>query len=120
MGWMDVWGCITRSTINNSMVQTSAFLLTKGAILKSAQLVGICGGLVKLDLAAFEMAQLKEHVEEINKKLDVILSSPLRQAVDFFGKAMRHMENKSIQGTVKEMEEVKCHLGFPLRRRTGS
>ena len=29
------------------------------AIFKTAQLVGICGGLVKLDLAAFEMAQLK-------------------------------------------------------------
>ena len=68
----------------------------------------------------WRLSQLKEHVEEINKKLDVILSSPLKQAVDFCDKAMRHMENKSIQGTVKEIEEVKCHPGFPLRRRTGS
>ena len=37
----------------NSLVQTSVFVLTKAAILETAQLVGIGGGLVKLDLATF-------------------------------------------------------------------
>ena len=91
----------------NGMVQTGVFVLTKVAILETAQMVGIGGGLAKLDLAAFQMAQLKKQVEEINKKLDVILSTPLKQAVVFFGKAMRHMENESISGTVKEMENVR-------------
>ena len=93
----------------NSLVQTSVFVLTKAAILETAQLVGIGGGLAKLDLVAFEMAQLKKQVEEINKKLDVILSAPLKQAVDFFGKAMRHMENESIPATIKELEKVRDH-----------
>ena len=69
----------------------------------------MAGGLAKLDLAAFQLAQVVKQVEEINQKLDVILSAPLKQAVDFFGKAMRHMENASIPGTIKEMEDVKRH-----------
>ena len=93
----------------NSLFQTSVFVLTKAAILGTAQLVGIGGGLAKLDLLAFKMAQLKKQVEETNKKLDVILSAPLKQAVDLFGKAMRHMENESISGTIKELEKVRDH-----------
>ena len=85
------------------------FVLTKAAILETAQLVGIGGGLAKLDLMGFQIAQLTKQVEEINKKLDVILSTPLKLALDFFRKAMRHMENENIFGTIKEMEEVKRH-----------
>ena len=93
----------------NSLVQTSVFVLTKAAILETAQLIGIGGGLAKLDLMGFQIAQLTKQVEEINKKLDVILSTPLKLAVDFFRKAMRHLENENIPGTIKEMEEVKRH-----------
>ena len=88
----------------NSLIQTSVFVLTKAAILEAAQLVGIGSGLAKLDLMSFELAQLKKQVEQIDKKLDVILSTPLQLAVDFFGKAMRHMENENISATIKEME----------------
>ena len=88
----------------NSLIQTSVFVLTKAAILETAQLVGIGSGLAKLDLMSFELAQLKKQVEQIDKKLDVILSTPLQLAVDFFGKAMRHMENEDISATIKEME----------------
>ena len=93
----------------NSLVQTTVFVLTKAAILETAQLVGIGGGLAKLDLMGFQIAQLTKQVQEINKKLDVILSTPLKLALDFFRKAMRHMENENIFGTIKEMEEVKRH-----------
>ena len=72
---------------SKSLVQTSVFVLTKASILETARLVGIGGGLAKLDLVAFEMAQLKKQVEEINQKLDVILSTPLQLAMDFFGNA---------------------------------
>ena len=47
----------------NSLIQTSVFVLTKAAILETAQLVGIGSGLAKLDLMSFEMAQLKRQVE---------------------------------------------------------
>ena len=93
----------------NSMVQTATFVITKAAILEGAQLIGIGGGLAKLDLGGFQMAQLLKQVEEINKKLDVILSTPLQLAVDFLGKAMRHMESQNAADTIKELEKVKDH-----------
>ena len=93
----------------NSLIQTSVFVLTKAAILETAQLVGIGSGLAKLDLMSFKMAQLKKQVEQIDKKLDVILSTPLQLAVDFFGKAIRHMENENIPGTIDEIKKVRDH-----------
>ena len=93
----------------NSMVQTGVFVLTKAAILETASLLGVGAGLAKLDLISFKVAQLKKQVEAIDKKLDVILSTPLKLAVDFFGKAMRRMESENISGTIKEMEKVRDH-----------
>ena len=103
----------------NSTIQTGVFVLTKAAILETAQLVGIGAGLAKIDLMSFEMAQLKKQVEEINAKLDVILSAPLKLAVDFFGKAMRHMESENIAGVIKEMEKVKDHAMQAFRYAEG-
>ena len=91
----------------NSLVQTATFVLTKAAIMETAQLVGIGGGLANLNMMGFQLAQLQKQVEEINKKLGVILSTPLKLAVDFFGKALRHMESESTADMIKEMEEVK-------------
>ena len=93
----------------NSLVQTATFVVTKAAILEGAQLIGIGGGLAKLDLGGFQMAQLQKQVAEINKKLDLILSTPLELAVDFLGKAMRHMESQNAGSTIKELEKVKDH-----------
>ena len=42
-------------------------------------------------------------------KLNVILSTPLELAVDFLGKAMRHMESQNAGDTIKELEKVKDH-----------
>ena len=89
------------------MVQTATFVLTKAAILETAQLPGIGGGLTNLNVVGFQLAQLQKQVNEINKRLDVILLTPLKLAVDFFGKALRHMESESVADMVKEMEEVK-------------
>ena len=92
----------------NSLAQTATFVVTKAAILEGAQLIGIgVGGLAKLDLGGFQMAQLQKQVAEINKKLDLILSTPLELAVDFLGKALRHMESQNAGSTIKELEEVK-------------
>ena len=55
----------------------------------------------------FQLARLEKQVEEINKKLDVILSAPLKLAVDYLGKSMIHMETGNTAGAIKEMEEVK-------------
>ena len=53
----------------NGLVQTTAFVSTKAAILDAVHLIGIGDGLATLDPMAFQMAQLKRQVEEKNKKL---------------------------------------------------
>ena len=78
----------------NSLVQTAVFVFTKASILEGAQLNGIGGGLAKGDLGGFQVAQLQRQVEEINRKLDVILSTSLKLAVDFLGNAMRQIESE--------------------------
>ena len=77
------------------------------AILETAALPGVGAGLAKLDLMSFKMSKLTKQVEAIDKKLDLILSTPLKLAVDFFGKAMRRMESENISSMIKEMEEVR-------------
>ena len=58
---------------------------------------------------------MTKQVEAIDKKLDVILSTPLKLAVDFFGKAMRRMESENISGTIKEMEKVRDNAMQAIR-----
>ena len=89
----------------NSAIQTGIFVLTKAAILETAALLGVGAGLAKLDLMSFQMSQLTKQVEAIDKKLDMILSTPLKLAVDFFGKAMRRMESENISGTIEEIKK---------------
>ena len=52
-----------------TLAQTAVFVVTNAAILKGAELIGIGGGLAKLDLVGFQMSQLMKQVEEINKTL---------------------------------------------------
>ena len=65
----------------------------KNAPLEGAALIGIGGGIAKLDMTGFQLAKLQRQVEAINLKLEIVLSTPLELAIDFLGKAMRHMES---------------------------
>ena len=102
----------------NSTIQTGVFVLTKAAILETASLVGLGSGLAKLDLS-FKMAQLAKQVEAIDKKLDVILSAPLKLAVDFFVKAMCRLENENISGTIEDITKVRDHAMQAFRYAEG-
>ena len=92
---------------SNNLIQTGVYILTMAAIQESVQLIGIGVGLTKLDVNGFELAQLKQRVEEANRKLDVVISAPLKVALDYFARATVNMKNGNIAGTVKEMEKVK-------------
>ena len=91
----------------NSMVQTAVFVVTKAAILEGVQLIGIGGGLAKLDLGGFQMAQLTAKVDEINQKLDVVLTAPLKEAEEFLRMAMIHLENGNIAASIEELKKVR-------------
>ena len=90
-------------------VQTGAYILTKAVILETLQLVEVGGGLAKLDVMAFNIVQLKAKVEEINRKLDLILDAPLGQAVEFLGMALVQLDYGDISTTIEELKNVKHH-----------
>ena len=70
-------------------------------------MVGVGGGLAKFDLTAFNVAQLKANVEEINRKIDVILEAPFGQAVEFLEKALTHLDRGNFAKTIEELKNVK-------------
>ena len=73
----------------STLAQTGMYVVTKAAILEGAALIGIGGGIAKLDMTGFQLAKLQRQVEAINLKLEIVLSTPLELAIDFLGKAMR-------------------------------
>ena len=48
----------------NSLMQTGVYILTMAAIQESIQLIGIGVGLAKFDVTGFELAQIKQKVQE--------------------------------------------------------
>ena len=99
------------------MMQTAVYLLTKASILgtyeltkaalmDSVDLIGIGAGLAKIDMSGLAIAQLRAEVEELGRKLDVILGAPLKLAVQNLNMALIRMENQDIEGTVRELYEV--------------
>ena len=83
--------------------------LTKAALMGSVDLIGIGTGLAKIDMSGFAIAQLRAEVEELGRKLDVMLGAPLKLAVQNLNMALIKMENHDIEGTVQELYEVKRH-----------
>ena len=91
----------------NTLAQTAVYVVTKAAILEGLQLIGIGGGLAKGDLGGFQMAQLMAKVDEINAKLDIVLTAPLKEAEEFLGMAMIHLANGKVAASIEELRKVK-------------
>ena len=92
---------------DNSLIQTAVFVVTKAAILEGAQLIGIGGGLAKGDLGGFQMAQMMKKVEEINRKMDVVLDAPLEEAEKYLRMAITNLEGENIAASIEELKKVK-------------
>ena len=92
---------------DRSLVQSAIFVITKAAILEGAQLIGIGGGLAEGDLGGFQMAQMMKKLDEINQKIDFVLSAPLKEAEKYLSMAMIHIEDESIDASIEELKKVK-------------
>ena len=53
------------------------------------------------------MAQLMAKVNEINEKLDIVLTAPLKEAEEFLGMAMIHLANGKVAASIEELKKVK-------------
>ena len=95
------------------MMQTAVYLLTKASILgsyeltkaalmDSVNLIGIGAGLAKIDMSGFALAQLRKEVEELGRKVDVMLAAHSGAATQRLKSALIKLEFQDIAGAVKE------------------
>jgi len=95
-------------SFKNSTTQTAVYTLSTVATLEIAQnLFEIGAGFTSLDLTGFTLAQIKRKLEIIEQKLNIILGTPIKLAVEYFSTAMTLMECGDIERTVAEMNEVR-------------
>jgi len=95
-------------SFKNSTTQTAVYKLSTIALLETAQnLFEIGAGFTSLDLTGFTLAQIKSKLENIEKKLNIILGTPIKLAVEYFSEAMTLMECEDIERTVAAMDKVR-------------
>ena len=84
-----------------------SYELTKAALMDTVDIIGIGTSLAKIDMSGFAIAQLRAEVEELGRKLDVILGAPLKVAIQNLTAAMIKMEHHDIEASVFELYELK-------------
>ena len=87
--------------------QIGVYIFTMAAIQESLQVIGLGAGVIQLNFSGFELAQIKHLVEEANRKLDVVITAPLKVAIDYFDRAIINLKNANMSGVIKEMEKAK-------------
>ena len=80
-----------------------SYELTKAALMDSVDIIGIGTSLAKIDMTGFAMAQLRSEVEELGRKLDVILGAPLKVAIQNLTAALIKMEHHDTEASVFEL-----------------
>ena len=87
---------------SGGVMKSAAYVLTKTAILESAQLLGLA-----MDLSGFQIHQIKLMIEDIKRKIDVVLATPMELALDCYERAVVNIEHGDISGAIDEMKQVK-------------
>ena len=76
--------------------QYTIYFLTTVAVLETAEnVLNIGSGFTKLDTTGFTLAHIKKIVENIEKKVDVILDTPMKLALDYIQSVVLKMINRS-------------------------
>ena len=88
--------------------QKLAYILSNVALIEfSYHVIGVGSSFSSLDLTGVALAQIKKTLEEFKKMVGIILSTPLKTAVDKTLSAMNLLENEQISRAVKEFEGAK-------------
>ena len=112
---MSFEGCLEKASeaiaekvgLKQAVAKSGAFILTQWAIQEAAQAIGIGSGFASLDLNGFVLAEIKSIVQDIQKKLDILLDAPLDAALNYCEAASRKLKMEDIQGTVDELRMMK-------------
>ena len=78
--------------------QCAIYYLTTVAVLETAEnVLNIGSGFTKLDTTGFTLAHIKKIVENIEKKVDVILDTPMKLALDYSQSVILMITNYSYE-----------------------
>ena len=87
--------------------QYAIYYLTTVAVLETAEnVLNIGSGFTKLDTTGFTLAHIKKIVENIEKKVDVILDTPMKLALDYSQSVVLMMMNHSYENAHETLKKV--------------
>ena len=86
-----------------------AYAVTKIAILTTAEAIGIGSGFVSLDMQGFSLARIQATVEDIQKKVDVLVKAEQKLAIQSYWDVLNKLQNRMIPMMIEEVKEMKRH-----------
>ena len=100
--------------IGHSQKLDAAYVLTKVVILESVRALEIGAGFTGMDLTGCTLDKILTIVEDIHKRLNIALDSPLKLALENFGNTVNQFKHRLIRRTVMEAEKMKDHAQHAL------
>ena len=82
----------------------AAYILTKVVILETFRALEIGAGFTSTDLTGFTLAKIQAIVEDIQRKLNIVLESPLKLSLESYWNAVNQFQHGEIGRTLKEAE----------------
>ena len=86
-----------------------AYAVTKIAILTTAEAIGIGSGFVSLDMQGFSIKRIQNTVEDIQRKVDVLVEAPQKLAIQSYWHVLNLLQSKKISLMIKEVEDMVRH-----------
>ena len=86
-----------------------AYVVTKIAILATAEAVGIGSGVLSLDTTGFSLARIRAAVEDIQKKVNMLVDKPKRLAIDSYWDVLNMLQTKQIPEMIGEVRQMIAH-----------
>ena len=94
-------------TQKSDNMQQVAFIVSKFAILEIAEnVLNIGSGFTSGNMTAFTLAQIKNIVKNIEKKVDIILATPLRLALDNLKSVINMLETNNYEFAYESFGQV--------------
>ena len=93
--------------VGGEATQAAAFILVSSVILETfQQVLSIGGGVKNLDLSCLTLHQIKKGLQRVERKVDKLLISPLKSAMDHFTTAVNLMVSHDFDLANKTLEKV--------------
>jgi hypothetical protein len=84
----------------------ASYVISKYAIMEAARAVGLGAGAATLDTTGFTLAQIQDTLGDIQKKVDILLDSPLQEALHYCRKAFDDRQFDDTEEMIRHLRKV--------------